>query len=167
MYRDIPEELKALIEPLIEDASFELVDMRLNRGRPPWTLRIIIDTPRGDGRVAVGDCADVSREIATHLEASDAIPGPYNLEVSSPGLDRPLAREKDFTAACGCEVKIETRELQGGQRRFRGKLIAFENGIARLEQDGRDVEIRFADIVKANTIYEFTRDDFAGGVGLQ
>jgi ribosome maturation factor RimP len=167
VYRDIPEELKALIEPIIEDASFELVDMRLIRGRPPWTLRITIDTLLGDGRVAVGDCADVSREIATHLDASDAISGPYRLEVSSPGLDRPLSREKDFSAACGREVRIETREPIDGQRRFRGKLLSFDNGIARVAQSEREVEIRFTNIAKANSIYEFTRDDFAGRVGLQ
>jgi len=167
VYRDIPEELKTLIEPLVEDASFELVDMLLSRGRPPWLLRITIDTPSGDGRVPVERCADVSREIETHLDATDAIPFPYRLEVSSPGLDRPLAREKDFAAACGAEVRIETREPLDGRRRFRGLLVGFEDGVARLSVDGREVGIPFADVAKANTIYEFTREDFARRVDLR
>jgi ribosome maturation factor RimP len=167
VYRDIPEELKALIEPLVEDAGFELVDVVLKRGRQPWLLRITIDNPNGDGRVGVDCCADVSREIGTHLDADDAISGPYRLEVSSPGLDRVLAREKDFAAACGCEVRIETRDALAGQRRFRGRLLGFAGGVATLTVDGREVTIPFAAVAKANTIYEFTREDFAGKVGLQ
>jgi ribosome maturation factor RimP len=162
VYRDIPEDLKTLIEPLVEDAGFELVDVLLSRGRPPWLLRITIDTPSGDGRVSVERCADVSREIGTHLDATDAIPVPYRFEVSSPGLDRPLAREKDFAAARGAEVRIETRELLNGRRRFRGLLVGFEDGVARVSVDGREVEIPFAEVARANTIYEFTREDFAG-----
>jgi ribosome maturation factor RimP len=167
VYRDIPGDLKALIEPIVEDASLELVDVLLSRGRPPWLLRITIDTPSGDGRVSVERCADISREIGTHLDATDAIPAPYRLEVSSPGLDRPLAREKDFAAACGAEVRIETREPLDGRRRFRGLLVGFEDGIARVSVDGREVGIPFVKVAKANTIYEFTREDFVGRVGLQ
>jgi ribosome maturation factor RimP len=167
VYRDIPEDLKTLIEPLVEDASLELVDILLSRGRPPWLLRITIDTPSGDGRVPVERCAEISREIETHLDATDAIPVPYRLEVSSPGLDRPLAREKDFAAACGTEVRIETRAPLDGRRRFRGLLVGFEDGIAKVSVDGREVGIPFAEVAKANTIYEFTREDFAGRAGLR
>jgi ribosome maturation factor RimP len=167
VYRDIPEDLKALIEPVVEDAGLELVDILLSRGRQPWMLRITIDTRSGDGRVPVERCADVSREVETHLDATDAIAVPFRLEVSSPGLDRTLAREKDFAAACGSEVRIETRQPVDGRRRFRGRLVGFENGVAVVDVDGREVGIPFADVAKANTIYEFTRDDFAGRVGLQ
>lgn len=163
MYRDIPEELRILIEPIVEDAGFELVDVVQNRGRQPWLLRAVIDTPAGDGRVPVERCADVSREIETHLDATDAIPAPYRLEVSSPGLDRPLAREKDFVAACGSEVRIETERPIDGRRRFRGRLLAFEDGVVRVEVDGSAFELPFAEVSSANTIYEFTREDFAGG----
>jgi len=167
MYRDVPEEMKTLIEPVIEDAGFELVDVLLMRGRQPWMLRITIDTPCGDGRVAVEQCAEVSREIETHLDASDAMAAPYHLEVSSPGLDRPLSREKDFVAACGSEVRVETKRPLDGRRRFRGVLACFENGVARISLDGIEVEIPFDSIGKASTIYQFTRDDFAGRAGLQ
>ena len=93
MYRDIPEDLKILIEPIVEDAGFELVDIVQKRGRQPWLLRAVIDTKVGDGRVPVERCAEVSREIETHLDAADAIAAPYRLEVSSPvSIDRSHAR---------------------------------------------------------------------------
>jgi ribosome maturation factor RimP len=154
-----------VIEPVVESSGFELMDATLTRGRPPWVLRVVMDTPEGDGRVSVERCADVSREIGTHLDVADAISSAYRLEVSSPGLDRPLSREKDFSAACGSEVRLQTRRPVEERRRFRGRLLAFEGGSARLEVDGVEVQIPFDEIAKANTIYQFTRDDFAGEVG--
>jgi len=162
VYRDIPEDLKILIEPIVEDAGFELVDILQKRGRQPWLLRAVIDTRTGDGRVPVERCAEVSREIETHLDATDVIAAPYRLEVSSPGLDRPLAREKDFAAACGSEVRIETHEPVNGRRRFRGRLCAFDGEIARVEIDGSEFEVPFSEVATAVSVYEFTREDFAG-----
>ena len=167
MYPDIPEDWRVLIEPVVEDAGLELVDIMLSQGRPPRLLRITIDTPRGDGRVPVESCARVSREIEVNLDASDAISPPYRLEVSSPGLDRTLAREKDFAAACGTEVRIETRRPLNGRRRFRGRLVAFEQGIACVCVDGNEVSIPFAAVAKANSVYEFSRDDFSGRTGIK
>ncbi len=161
MYRDIPEDLRSLVEPVVDGAGLELVDVLVTRGRRPWLLRVTIDTCQGDGRISVDRCADISREIGTELDAADAVPVEYRLEVSSPGLDRVLAREKDFAAACGSEVSIETRVPCDGRCRFRGRLVGFEKGIARLTVDGRDVGIPFAEVAKANTVYKFTRADFA------
>src|SRR5262245_57366771 len=160
VYRDIPEELRVLIEPVVADAGLELVDALLTRGRAPWLLRVTIDTPEGDGRVPIEDCARVSREIGSQLDAADAIPVSYRLEVSSPGLDRMLAREKDFSAACGAEVALETRRPQDGRRRFRGTLLAFEAGVARLLVDGVEVAIALDAVSKPDSIYRFTRADF-------
>jgi ribosome maturation factor RimP len=161
VYRDIPEELRRLIEPVVADSGFELVDLAVRRGRAPWHLRVTIDTPQMDGRVPVDRCASVSREIETHLDAAGGFPASYCLEVSSPGLDRILAREKDFEAALGAEVRIETRQPLGGRRRFRGKLVAFAGGVAQLEVDGSRVGIPFAEVAKANTVYQFTAADFS------
>jgi ribosome maturation factor RimP len=161
MYRDIPEELRGLIEPVVEGAGFELVDATITRGRLPWLLRVTIDTPESDGRVSIERCAEVSREIGTHLDAADAIPVSYRLEVSSPGLDRLLAREKDFARACGGEVRIETRRPLDGRRRFRGLLRAFQDGVVHLEVDGREVGIAFDEVARAHTVYKFTRADFS------
>jgi ribosome maturation factor RimP len=122
---------------------------------------VTIDTPTGDGHVSIERCADVSREIGTHLDATDAIPVRYRLEVSSPGLDRRLAREKDFVAAQGAEVRIETRRPLDGRRNYRGRLVGYEGGTAHVVVDGQPVAIPFAEIGKAQIVYEFTRADFA------
>jgi ribosome maturation factor RimP len=161
LYADIPEALRGLIEPIVREHGLELVDADLARGRPPWRLRVIIDTPEMDGRVAIGRCAEVSRELGARLEAADAIPASYLLEVTSPGFDRVLAREKDFAAACGAEVKLETRQPIEGRRRFRGRLLAFEEGRLRLAVDGREALVPLAEVAKAHTVYEFKREDFA------
>jgi len=165
VYRDIPPELRALIEPIVEANGYELVDVTLRRGRPPWLVRITIDTPEGDGRVPVDRCAAVSREVATHLDAEDMIERSYRLEVSSPGLDRVLAREKDFAAACGCEVNLETRRPLSGRRRFRGRLQSFEGSVARLSVDGTEFEIPFEEVARGNRIYDITAADFARAEG--
>ena len=165
MYRDIPEELRILIEPVVDDAGFELVDVLLARGGKPWTLRITIDTPACDGRVSVDSCAAVSREIGSQLDVADSMKANYRLEVSSPGLDRPLAREKDFTAARGCAVQVETKQPIAGRRKFRGLLVRFEDQVAVIDVDENEVEIPFADVLKAKTIYEFSRADFVSRAG--
>ncbi len=162
VYRDIPAEMRGLIEPIVTDHGLELVDVERRGGRPPWLLRVVVDTCDGDGRVPVDRCAELSREIAVQLDAADAVPVRYQLEVSSPGLDRRLAREKDFAAACRQEVRIETRAPLDGRRRFRGVLESFEAGLARVRVDGREVAIPFAEIARASIVYQFKREDFAG-----
>ncbi len=163
MYREIPPELRALVEPIVEDHGLELVDVELAGGNGARVVRVIVDTPENDGRVAVERCAQVSRELGTQLDVAELIRGRYRLEVSSPGLDRVLAREKDFDAARGREVKVETRRPVDGRRRFRGRLLDFGDGRLRLEVDGREVEIAFAEVARANAVYEFTSADFARG----
>jgi ribosome maturation factor RimP len=160
MYRDIPEELLSLIEPIVQDHGLELMDAELIRGRGPWQLRVVVDTPQGDGRVSVESCAHVSREVGTQLDASDVVEHRYVLEVSSPGLDRPLSREKDFVCARGADVKIETRVPVGGRRRFTGRLVEFDGETATVDVDGREHAIPFAQVAKANVIYRFSRADF-------
>jgi ribosome maturation factor RimP len=161
VYRDIPEEMRALIEPIVQDHGLELVDIERHQGRPPWTVRVIVDSAAGDGRVPIERCAELSREIGARLDAADAIPVAWSLEVSSPGLDRVLAREKDFAAACGREIKLETRTPQAGRSRFRGRLLGFDARVARLLVDGTEFAIAFDDVARARAVYEFTRDDFA------
>lgn len=163
MYRDIPDGYRGLIEPIVMDYGFELVDVELRQGRAPWGVRVVVDTSQADGRVPVDRCAELSREIAVALDAADLIQSRYTLEVSSPGLDRTLAREKDFHAACGTQVRIETREPVEGRRRFKGKLLAFDGEVAEVEVDGEPREVPFAAIARARIEYQFTKDDFAAG----
>ena len=120
MYRDIPESLREIVEPVVEDHGLELVDAGIYPGPGRARVRVVVDTPAGDGRVLVDRCAEVSREISHGLDARDAVAGAYLLEVASPGVDRVLAREKDFARAVGGRVAIETREPLAGRRRFRG-----------------------------------------------
>jgi ribosome maturation factor RimP len=161
VYADIPEALRGLIEPIVRDHGLELVDADLARGRPPWRLRVVVDNPEMDGRVPIERCAEVSRELGARLDAADAIDASYLLEVTSPGFDRVLAREKDFAAACGGEVRLETREPIDGRRRFRGRLLGFEAGLLRLDVDGREAVVPLGLVAKAHRVYEFSREDFA------
>lgn len=158
MYRDIPGKLRQLIEPVLADHGCELVDATVTHR--PMMVRITVDNESGDGCVGINLCAEISREVGTHLDAAEAIDGSYRLEVSSPGLNRVLAREKDFAAACGSTVKLRTRRPLDGRRRFHGRLVDFEGGLAQLEVDGSVVGIPFESIEKANTIYEFSSEDF-------
>ena len=162
MYRDIPEDLRRLIEPVLEDFACELVDVESVTGSSrKGVLKITIDRKQGDGRIAVEQCAEISREIGTQLDVQDEITGSYSLEVSSPGLDRILSREKDFAAACGQEVKLKTRRPVGGRRKFKGRLLDFSDGIAVLSVEGDRIQVPIAEIERANSMYQFTRADFA------
>lgn len=161
IYRDIPDSLRALIEPVVDEHDCELVDVEVTRPRGPGLLRIVVDSRAGDGRVSIERCAAISRELSTLLDTTDFMPGAYRLEVSSPGLDRVLAREKDFEAAIGREIRAQTRRPLDGRKRYRGRLVSFEAGIVRMEVDGELAVIPFEEIEKANTIYEFTSADFA------
>ncbi|MCA9512217.1 MAG: ribosome maturation factor RimP [Myxococcota bacterium] len=161
MYRDIPAELKALIEPVVVDHRCELVDVDVQRGHP-GLLRIVVDSESGDGRVPIGALAELSREIGTVLDAADWMSGSYRLELTSPGLDRVLGREKDFEAAAAARsvVKLQTRRPLDGRRRYRGVLIGFADATAQVEVDGTVFAVPFDEIEKANTVYEFTSADF-------
>lgn len=163
VYRDIPSELRALIEPVVADHACELVDAEVHRGRP-GVLRIVVDSASADGRVPVDALARLSREIEAQLDVSDWMTGSYRLELTSPGLDRVLGREKDFAAAARARsvVKLQTRRPIDGRRRYRGVLIGFEDATARIEVDGTVFAVPFDEIEKANTVYEFTSADFKG-----
>ena len=163
VYADIPADLLVLLEPIVEAHGLEIVDIEVQQGRPGM-LRLTIDNDAGDGRVPVDSLVGLSREVETQLDAADWMSGAYRLEVTSPGLDRALSREKDFVAVSGMgrEVRVRTRRPIDGRRRFLGELVAFEEGTVRLASDGVEVAIPFAEIEKANAIYKFTSADFKG-----
>ncbi|MCE8005472.1 ribosome maturation factor RimP [Aestuariivita sp.] len=112
-----------IISPVMEDMGFELVRVRLMSGKTT-TLQIMADKP--EGGIEVDDCARISNAISATLDVEDPILDAYTLEVSSPGIDRPLTRLKDFDMFEGYEAKLETAELQGGRRRFKGVLAGVE-----------------------------------------
>ncbi len=119
----IDKRMASIVQPVIEDLGYELVRIRLMTGKST-TLQIMADRP--DGGIDVNDCSKISTEVSAVLDVEDPIEPEYALEVSSPGMDRPLTRLKDFAAWEGFEVKIETSELIDGQRRFKGILRGVE-----------------------------------------
>lgn len=121
----IDRRLAGIVTPTIEDLGFELVRLRLMGGKKA-TLQIMAE--RADGGIEVEECATISRAVSAVLDVEDPIAGEYVLEVSSPGIDRPLTRLKDFERYDGYEVKIETSEAIDGRRRFRGTLEGVEDG---------------------------------------
>jgi ribosome maturation factor RimP len=114
--------------------------------------------------MTVEDCADVSRQLSPLLDAHDPVAGQYTLEISSPGIDRPLARVSDFVAWAGHEARIETKELLGGRRRFRGVLKGLDGTDVRLEvpsdQGGPEVVVPVGSIAEARLVLtdELIRD---------
>ena len=115
----IDKRMASIVQPVIEDLGYELVRIRLMSGKST-TLQIMAERP--DGGIDVNDCSKISTEVSAILDVEDPIEAEYALEVSSPGMDRPLTRLKDFAAWEGFEAKIETTELIDGQRRFKGML---------------------------------------------
>ena len=120
----IDRRLAEIITPVIEDLGFELVRVRLISGYE-IVLQVMADRP--DGGIEVDECGQISTAISAVLDVEDPVLDAYTLEVSSPGIDRPLTRLKDFDMFEGYEVKIETTELIDGKRRFKGMLAGIEN----------------------------------------
>ena len=116
-------EIAAIAEPVLDDLGFRLVRVVLS-GRNGSTVQIMAERP--DGMLTVEECAEISRRLSPVLDAHDPIEGQYHLEVSSPGIDRPLVRPSDFVAWAGHEARIELKELLAGRKRFRGTLAGLE-----------------------------------------
>jgi len=119
----IDRRMAAIVAPVIEDMGFELVRVRLMGGRTK-TLQIMADRPAGG--IEVDECAAISTAVSAVLDVEDPLEEAYTLEVSSPGIDRPLTRLKDFDAWAGFEAKLETAEPIDGRRRFKGALAGTE-----------------------------------------
>ena len=119
----IDRRLAEIIAPVIEDLGFELVRIRLQGGKTA-TLQIMADRP--EGGINVDDCADISTAVSAVLDVEDPIEDNYHLEVSSPGIDRPLTRLKDFAAFEGYEARVETNQPIDGRKRFKGVLAGVE-----------------------------------------
>ena len=145
---EIVERVQALAEPILADRMLELVQVEFQREARGWILRLYIDHPSG---VTLDDCQTVSQELSTHLDVANIIDSPYHLEVSSPGLDRPLTRDSDFVRFVGKVARIVTHEPIGGQRNFRGRLAGWVDEAALLDlEDGRQVRIPRDAIAKAH-----------------
>jgi ribosome maturation factor RimP len=128
----IDRRLAEILTPVIEGMGFELVRIRLMGGKTK-TLQVMAERP--EGGIEVDECADISTAVSAVLDVEDPIDDAYTLEVSSPGIDRPLTRLKDFETWEGYEAKLETSELIDGRRRFKGALAGTEGGEVLIEID--------------------------------
>ncbi len=136
----IDRRLAEIITPVIEDMGFELVRVRLMSGKST-TLQVMADRP--EGGIEVDECAKISQAIGAVLDVEDPILDEYSLEVSSPGIDRPLTRLKDFEMFEGYEAKIETGELIDGRRRFKGELAGVEDDEVLINVEEGTIGLKF------------------------
>jgi ribosome maturation factor RimP len=148
-------QLEVIARPVVEGLGYDLVDLEWKHESGSWILRLFIDDSLGgEPKKGVGldDCARVSHAISAELDVADVIHARYSLEVSSPGLDRPLKRESDFRRFTGKKAKIRTRVPQGGEarRNFSGQLVGVDGGKVQIEVDGRVFAIAIEDVEKAN-----------------
>jgi ribosome maturation factor RimP len=146
-----PRHIEAAIEPQVAALGFALVRVKFFGGRRQ-VLQVMIE--RADGSdVNVDDCAAVSRALSPVLDVFDPIAGAYALEVSSPGIDRPLTRAGDFVRYAGFEAKVELEENRNGRRRFKGVLLGLNDGAsAVLDVDGETVTFPLTDIQSAKLV---------------
>jgi ribosome maturation factor RimP len=153
--RAVVQKAEAILEPLLEAEGLSLVDIEYKWERGGWIFRVLIDKTQG---ITLDDCARVSREFGQLLDVENIIPASYRLEVSSPGLDRPLKKEADFIKYTGRRVRIKTREPVSGRRNFKGDLIGCAEAKVTVKVEGGEVfVIPLSSILKANLALELNR----------
>ncbi len=136
-----------VIEPVVTGLGYELVGAEFGQAENGTTLRVYIDKPEG---IVMEDCAAVSRQLNAVLDVEDTIKSAYLLEVSSPGVDRPLFTEAHFAEQIGQEVRVRLTDGVGGRRNFKGPLIAVKDGVATVEVDGIDYDLTISDVEQAH-----------------
>lgn len=149
---DVGSRVETLIADVVESEGFELVHVSFEpRGAKPL-LRIYIDKPGG---VTISDCSRVSRRVSVLLDVEDVVAGHYLLEVSSPGIERPLFKEDDYRRFRKREIRLVTSEKVDGRRKFTGFIEDFADGTLQLETDDGRHDIPFIKIKKANLVHHF------------
>ncbi len=136
-----------VIEPVVTGLGYELVGAEFGQAENGVTLRVYIDKPEG---ILMEDCAAVSRQLNAVLDVEDTIKTAYLLEVSSPGVDRPLFTEAHFAEQIGEEIRVRMTDGVNGRRNFKGKLLAVGDGKATVEVDGLDYELPVIDVEQAH-----------------
>jgi ribosome maturation factor RimP len=158
MRKDI-QDLWTLAEPYVNDAGFDLVEVQSGREPTGWVVRLFIDVLR-EGQVPVShaDCERVSRDLSAALDVADAIPHAYQLEVSSPGLDRPLRRERDFARFAGQSARVKLADGVEGRRNFSGTIRGAQAGTVEIECEGRSYQLPIDQVVKAHLVPDWERE---------
>ena len=144
------EAIEKMIDPSVVDAGYEIVRVQFADERRK-TLQIMIE--RCDRRpMTVDDCATVSRIVSTLMDVEDPVPGRYNLEVTSPGIDRPLVKVGDFERFSGFEATVETKQAFDGQKKFRGRISGVEGLNIQMDCDGECTDLPFEEIRRAKLV---------------
>jgi ribosome maturation factor RimP len=150
--KTVPEQLRATLEPILESEGLELIDLEYRKEGRGWVLRIFMDKPGG---VTLDDCAAMSRQLGDVIDVEELIPQAYTLEVSSPGLDRPLKTEKDFLRSIGKLIQLSTNFPSEGRTFFKGILLDYQaSACLRLAETKKIWEIPVASVVKARLVFE-------------
>jgi ribosome maturation factor RimP len=148
----VTESIEELVTPIIDENRLELVDVEYKKEGKNWFLRIFIDK---EGGVTVDDCTRVSRQIEDLIEVEEAVPSSYILEISSPGLNRPLKKEKDFLRFKGKLAHVTTYTPIHQQKNFKGTIRDFQKDVLILDIDSQRLEIPKDQIAKARLEIEF------------
>jgi ribosome maturation factor RimP len=149
----VSEIVAELTQPVVEQAGCELVDVEYVKEGSDWFLRVYIDKPGG---ITLDDCERVSRPLNEILDEKDPIPQAYYLEVSSPGLERPLKKPRDFEKALGNLVEIRLYKAVDNRKRYEGELISYDgNALAIKMENNVTVEFQMDQIAKVKTIVKF------------
>lgn len=148
----VVESVEGLIDPILKEIRLELVDVEYKKEGQNWVLRIYIDK---EGGVTIDDCSKASRQIEDLIDVEEVVPTSYTLEVSSPGLDRPLRKEKDFLRFQGKRAHVTTYAPIQQQKNFKGIIRGFQNETLTLETDQGQVEIPINQMAKARLEVEF------------
>ena len=141
------QEIVALLEPEIESLGYELADIEVNI--VGGVLRLFIDSEDG---ITLDDCAAVSRQVSALLDVEDPIPGEYNLEVSSPGLNRRLVKTSHFERFAGSKVKVKLKRLVDGRRNYKGKLVGYDEPNVLVKEGQQTFAIPFPEIDSARVV---------------
>jgi ribosome maturation factor RimP len=172
------QDLWTLAEPYVRDAGYDLIEIQYGREQRGLVVRLFIDRPLGQGvqsdanggsgtgvgsgenptLIGVDDCERVSRDVSAALDVADRIPNTYLLEVSSPGLDRPLRRERDFARFVGESARLRLEVGVEGRRNFSGTIRGAKDGRVEIACDGRSYELPIDDIVRANLVPDWERE---------
>jgi ribosome maturation factor RimP len=146
---DAVEQIRRLLDPILESMGLSLWDLEFHKQGPQWLLRIFID--RESGGVTLSDCETVSRDLSAALDVEDIILHAYTLEVSSPGLDRTLSKPEHFVRFTGSMVRMKTFQPINGQKVFRGRLLGVVDDTVKVElEKGAVLEIPLTGITKAS-----------------
>lgn len=148
----VPEKLQQIVENVVSSLGYELVGVEYLKHDGGGLLRVYIDSEQG---IMLDDCQAVSHQLSGVLDVEDPIPGNYNLEISSPGLDRPLFKAGDYQRFAGKPVRIKLTRAQDGRKNYKGMLQGIEDNEVILDMEGQEIRLSLANIEQSRLVPEY------------